>query len=103
MKEGSSVFSEESGARSQEPGARSQEDGRGTDQYVVGRKPDLAKPTSRPISRRDTTQRRAAPKRSGGGSRRAEIFAPPHARPYQSLGRVTPPVLLAPGFQLLAP
>ena len=38
----------------------------------VGRKPDFAKPTSRPTSRRVTLQSRAAPKRSDGGSRRVQ-------------------------------
>ena len=39
---------------------------------TVGRKPDFARPTSRPTPRLDTPQDWAAPKRSGGGPRRAE-------------------------------
>jgi hypothetical protein len=38
----------------------------------VGLKPDFAKPTSRPTLRPDTIQNRAAQKRSGGGSQRAQ-------------------------------
>jgi hypothetical protein len=42
----------------------------------VGRKPDFARPTSRPIAGRNKMQSRAAPKRSGGGTRRAERVFP---------------------------
>jgi hypothetical protein len=49
---------------------------------TVGRKPDFAKPTSRPGSMVVMTLARAAPKRSGGGSRRAEpvVFSIAFAR-----------------------